>query len=407
MIANELVDSGQLLDRDRVGQRVGSGAAPLLGDAGCPSGRARRRRPPVPAETAPLAVELLGHRRRSLPLQTREPSPGRAAARRRGRSSAQRLGQLHQQSHAEAGAALGELIATRAGQVGGAGDVEVRPRPVAGELRQEARGVSGPRHAGLDELAMSAMSERMKRRNVSCSGSCHRWSPERSPAATSWSIHSWSRPISAGVEVAQRRPPRPGQGRQVDQVGRAQRARVVQAVGQHQPPLGVGVGDLDRLAVGCGDDVVDLDRVLASTMFSLAPTTVMTLMRQPQLGDRRGRLEHRGGARHVVLHAHHAAGGLHRQPPMSNVTPLPTRPSTTSRRRARAGRCASAISRAGEPFACASRGERAHPVGSRSSAGRAPGRDGTVLAGDRPGPVGQLGRPHVAGPECSAGRGRG
>ncbi len=50
---------------------------------------------------------------------------------------------------------------------------------------------------------------------------------------------------NAGIHHAQRNHARASQRRRVDEVGAAQLARVVQAVGQHQAPFGVGVDDLD------------------------------------------------------------------------------------------------------------------------------------------------------------------
>jgi hypothetical protein len=49
----------------------------------------------------------------------------------------------------------------------------------------------------VDELAISATSERKNRLWVSCTGSGQRWSPERSPAARTLASHSSSRPITA------------------------------------------------------------------------------------------------------------------------------------------------------------------------------------------------------------------
>ena len=47
-------------------------------------------------------------------------------------------------------------------------------------------------------------------------------------------------------------------------------------------------------------------------MFSTAGTTVIRSIGQAELGDRAGRLEHGGAARHVLLHQLHAGGGLDR-----------------------------------------------------------------------------------------------
>ena len=53
------------------------------------------------------------------------------------------------------------------------------------------------------------------------------------------------RPERAGHELAQGARDRAGEGRDVDEVGRAEPLRVGQRVGEDQPALGVRVGDVD------------------------------------------------------------------------------------------------------------------------------------------------------------------
>ena len=60
---------------------------------------------------------------------------------------------------------------------------------------------------------------------------------------------SCGRPERAGHEVAERARDGAGQRRDVDDVGRAEPLGVGHRVAEDQPALGVGVGDVDHLAV--------------------------------------------------------------------------------------------------------------------------------------------------------------
>ena len=84
-------------------------------------------------------------------------------------------------------------------------------------------------------------------------------------------------------------------------------------------------------------------------------------------------------------------------PPESNVRPLPTRPSTTSRRRRRGRSVAHRDQPGGSDAAWATAANTPIPLALDPALVAHPGRDSAVLAGDRPGALGQLGRPHVAG----------
>ena len=115
-----------------------------------------------------------------------------------------------------------------------------------------------------------------------------------------------------GVGRAERDDDGAGQRRDVDDPLGALARAPGERVGEDQPALGVGVVDLDRLAVELGDDVAGPRRASPLGMFSTAGTTATRSIGQAELGDRRRRLEHRGAARHVLLHQLHAGGGLDR-----------------------------------------------------------------------------------------------
>ncbi len=72
-------------------------------------------------------------------------------------------------------------------------------------------------------------------------------------------------------------------------------------------------------------------------MFSTAGTTVTRSIGSAELGDRRRRLEHGRAAGHVLLHQLHPGAGLIEMPPLSKVTPLPTKPRVGRRRLRLAG----------------------------------------------------------------------
>ena len=195
------------------------------------------------------------------------------------------------------------------------------------------------------------------------------------------------------MQVTERGHDGAGQRGDVDHVGRAQRAGVVQAVRQHQPALGVGVVDLDRLAVRGPDDVIGLEGGLADHVLGRADHR-HDLDRKAKLGDGTRRLEHRRRARHVELHPDQAARRLQRVParvvrePLADQTehdagPRPARLVAKDDRERRLRRPL----RHGE--------EQPHPaplhpgpvVDARGERG--------VLLGQLAGAIGQLLRPHV------------
>ena len=208
------------------------------------------------------------------------------------------------------------------------------------------------------------------------------------------STNSCVAPEHARVQVAQRGHDRPGERGQVDDVGRAQAAGVVQAVGQHQPALGVGVRDLDRLAVGGADDVVGPHAGRRHQVLDGADHG-HDLDGQLELGDGRRRLEHGGGAGHVELHPGHAAGGLEREAAAVEREPLAHEPQHHAGAR-RARRPVAQGDQGGLRAAGGGdRQERAHPAALEEAAVVHGGGDGRVLARDRPGALGELLRAEV------------
>ena len=254
-----LVDAGQLLDRDRVGERVRPRAAPLRRDRDAeqaeprpPDGRCRAGS--GPRDRAPR------RRARSPPRRTRAPSSETGGARPRGRSSAHRPRELGQETHAVAGTALAELVAAAAVEVGDTGDVEVRPGALARELLEEPGRVAGAA-AALRMTSSPCPRPRSGRTACRCRGAasataCRRTSQTRTRSAPR-TPHRVRRARRAGRRAPVTTAP-VRVARSMTWVA-PERARVVQAVGQDEPALGVGVVDLDRLAVGRGDDVVGLE----------------------------------------------------------------------------------------------------------------------------------------------------
>ena len=104
-------------------------------------------------------------------------------------------------------------------------------------------------------------------------------------------------------------------------------ARVVQRVGEHEAPFGVGVDDLDRLPVRGAQDVAGPVRVAVLHVLGRRDDGE-DAHGQAELGDRRRRLDHRARRRTCRPSCPAcAAAGLSEMPPESNVIALPTRPS--------------------------------------------------------------------------------
>ena len=80
-------------------------------------------------------------------------------------------------------------------------------------------------------------------------------------------------------------------------------------VGEHQPALGIGVGDLDRRAVVRREHVAGPERRAADHVLR-ERGEAGDPDRQPEPGDGEHRLHDGGGAGHVLLHRRHAGRGL-------------------------------------------------------------------------------------------------
>ena len=110
-------------------------------------------------------------------------------------------------------------------------------------------------------LLMSAYGVFSASRYSSTSGSSQNASPWFSPERMMRRISSRSVPMTPATLGPSARTHGAGEGGDVDHVGGALLARAVQAVGEHQPALGVGVVDHDRLAVLGREDVARALRV--------------------------------------------------------------------------------------------------------------------------------------------------
>ena len=158
------VDPRQLLDRDRVRERVGARAAVLLRD----------RHPHQPelgelgdelVREALLAVELLGDRRDLLERELPHGVAEQLVLVLEIEVQREPLRELDDQPHAVAGAALVEQRSPAARARGSrAGDVEVRPRPVARELRRNSAASTRAALAQLGAVLHVGEVESMKRR---------------------------------------------------------------------------------------------------------------------------------------------------------------------------------------------------------------------------------------------------
>ena len=115
-----------------------------------------------------------------------------------------------------------------------------------------------------------------------------------------------------GIFLAERHDDGAGQRRQIDhEVRLVLGVDVVQHVGQHEAALGVGVDDLDGLAVHRLDDVARALGVAVRHVLDEADGADRV-----DLGLARGERVHQaddaGRARHVAFHVLHAGGGLDR-----------------------------------------------------------------------------------------------
>ena len=169
----------------------------------------------------------------------------------------------------------------------------------------------------------------------------------------------------AGVEVAERELHRAGERRQVEHVRRALLPRVPERVGEHEPALGVGVDDLDRLAVGGREDVAGPERVAARHVLRRGDDGEHA-HREAELGDRADALDHGGAAGHVALHVLHVQRRLERD--AAGVERDRLADEAEHDGAARAGRVVAQDDQARRVVAALrDRGERAHPELARSA----------------------------------------
>jgi hypothetical protein len=129
----------------------------------------------------------------------------------------------------------------------------------------------------------------------------------------------------ACVEVAQRAFHRPRQGGEVEQVGRAEAARVGQGVGEHEASFGVRVDHLDRLAVHRCEDVAGAEGAAADGILGGADDADHA-ERDLELGERAEGRDHRAASGHVGLHVLHVVRVLDRHAARVERDRLPDEP---------------------------------------------------------------------------------
>ncbi|ABA48928.1 hypothetical protein BURPS1710b_1175 [Burkholderia pseudomallei 1710b] len=198
----------------------------------------------------------------------------------------------------------------RAALPGGARDVEVRPRIVFREARQEARGRHAAGRAPADvreirevrlQLILILVVERQAPRRIA------RFARRVEQLARERVVLR----EEAGVVVAERDDARARQRRDVDHGGRLEALRVRERVAQDEAALRVGVEHLDRQALHARDDVARLVRVAGRHVLAGRHDRDDVDL-QAHFGDRAHRAEHRARAAHVVLHLVHSLARLQR-----------------------------------------------------------------------------------------------
>ena len=128
------------------------------------------------------------------------------------------------------------------------------------------------------------------------------------------------------MALAERDHDRAGQRRQIDHEFRLEAlVAVPERVGQHEPALGVGVEDLDRLARHRGDDVAGALRIAVDGMFSTSPMMPTTLALALRAASACIRPVTAAAPPMSPFMSSMPAAGLIEMPPVSKVTPLPTK----------------------------------------------------------------------------------
>src|SRR5579884_2760490 len=250
----------------------------------CSSSRSKSRLIPAPAPAKPV--------------------PPLLSSLRRAYGSQERVGEVDDEPDAVACAALVErVVRTGAPEVRRA-DVEVRPRPLAGELAQELRCED---RAPLAQLR-GVLQVREARVDVAPVPRVQREAADELAARPRRALDRLGQRFVVAepprVQVAQRERHRARERREVDEVRRAVRAGEVQRVGEDQPPFGVRVDDLDRLPVRGAEDVTRLERPSVLHVLGRGDDG-HDADRQPELGDRSRRLDHGRAAAHVAFQVLH------------------------------------------------------------------------------------------------------
>ena len=131
------------------------------------------------------------------------------------------------------------------------------------------------------------------------------------------------RPRRCGRAIRRRSRSRPRRGRRARAPSRPvsvarsstcvapSRRDVPERVGEHEPALGVGVDDLDRLAVRGAEDVAGPERVAAGQVLGGGEDGDRA-HRSAERGERADPVQRPGAAGHVALHVLHPAGRLDR-----------------------------------------------------------------------------------------------
>ena len=182
--------------------------------------------------------------------------------------------------------AAGGLPAGVAGRLGGAGDVDVRPRRVADELGEEQRGGDRP---GVGAAEVAQVGDR--RVELACgsgcsSGSCQTGSSVAVGRRPTWSTSAASLPITPATCVPSARMQAPVSVAMSTIASTPLLGGQHQRVGHHQPALGVGVDDLDGRAAADRDHVAERHGGARRHVVGA---------HQPR-GDRRRAVERRGSA---------------------------------------------------------------------------------------------------------------
>ena len=183
---------------------------------------------------------------------------------------------------------------------------------------------------------MSATSDLICSRYSGHIGSCQPGSPPRLAGGEHFVDHALVITQHARGRVPERDDDRARERRRIDHGLRLESRRVREHVREDQPAFGIGVDDLDRLAVARADDVARIHRGARRHVGRRAhEADDVDLQLHPRDGFHGA--EDAGRAAHVELHPFHAVGGLDRNAARIEAEPLPDERHRRSRRRRRRG----------------------------------------------------------------------